>query len=93
MISTPNGKDLLYYETCRQAKLKGTRDWNHFELVELKWYQDPRYNKFLEWTRRNPETNEMEFYKEPTINEDGDIRFTPKEWMEREKEGWKPRSP
>lgn len=93
MISTPNGKDLLYYETCRQAKLKGTKDWNHFELVELKWYQDPRYNKFLEWTRRNPETNEMEFYKEPTINENGDVRFTPKEWMEREKEGWKPRSP
>ena len=46
MISTPNGKDMLYYETCRQAKLKGTKDWNNFELVEMKWYQDPRYNKF-----------------------------------------------
>ena len=52
MISTPNGKDMLYYETCRQAKLKGTKDWNNFELVEMKWYQDPRYNKFLEWTKK-----------------------------------------
>ena len=46
LISTPNGKDLLYYETCRRAALKGTEDWNGFELVEMKWYQDPRYNKF-----------------------------------------------
>ena len=35
-------------ETCRKAKLKGSSDWNNFELVEMKWYQDPRYNKFLE---------------------------------------------
>jgi phage FluMu gp28-like protein len=60
MISTPNGKDMLYYETCRQAKLKGTKDWNNFELVEMKWYQDPRYNKFLEWYRKNTETGDID---------------------------------
>ena len=35
MVSTPNGKDALYYETCRRAALKGTTDWNNFELVEF----------------------------------------------------------
>ena len=56
MVSTPNGKDSLYYETCRKASLKGTKDWNNYELVEFKWHQDPRYNKYLEWTRKNDTT-------------------------------------
>ena len=93
MISTPNGKDLLYYETCRLAKLKGTKDWNEFELVEMKWYQDLRYNKFLEWTRKNNETGEVEVYKEPTLNEKGDVKYDQKHWDEMLKEGWAPRSP
>ena len=75
MISTPNGKDLLYYETCRMAKLKGTDEWNNFELVEMKWYQDPRYNKFLEWYKKDKETGEVTIKKEPTINKLGDIKL------------------
>ena len=92
MISTPNGKDLLYYETCRKAKLKGSSDWNNFELVELKWYQDPRYNKFLEWTRKDPETGEIIIEKEDYIDKQGNIEYVPEKWFEKEKEGWKPRS-
>ena len=93
MISTPNGKDLLYYETCRLAKLKGTKDWNEFELVEMKWYQDLRYNKFLEWTRKNSETGEIEVYKEPTLNDKGDVKYDQRHWDEMLKDGWAPRSP
>lgn len=103
MISTPNGKDMLYYETCRQAKLKDTdpQHWNHFELVELKWYQDPRYNKFLEWTKKNVETGEVEVYKEPTFESydedsgtvEGNIKYDQKHWDEMIADGWKPRSP
>ena len=93
MISTPNGKDLLYYETCRQAKLKGTDEWNNFELVEMKWYQDPRYNKFLEWYRKDKETGEVTIKKEPTINKLGDIRYDNKHWENMISDGWKPRSP
>ena len=93
MISTPNGKDLLYYETCRKAKLKGTDDWNNFELVELKWYQDPRYNKFLEWTRKNQETGEVEIYQEPTLDDHGNIAYDQKHWDEMLDGGWTPRSP
>ena len=93
MISTPNGKDLLYYETCRQAKLKGTDEWNHYELVEMKWYQDPRYNKNLEWFRKDKESGEVVIKKEPTVDKSGNIKYDQKHWDEMIKLGWKPRSP
>jgi hypothetical protein len=93
MISTPNGKDQLYYETCRKAKLKGSSDWNNFELVEMKWFQDPRYNKFLEWYRKNPETGDIDIEHEKYIDKQGNVEYTPEKWEQREKDGWKPRSP
>ena len=93
MISTPNGKDLLYYETCRKAALKGTKDWNNFELVEMKWFQDPRYNKNLEWYRTNEETKETEYIKETVIDNKGNVEYRPEHWAEMEKNGWKARSP
>ena len=93
MISTPNGKDMLYYETCRQAKLKGTKDWNNFELVEMKWYQDPRYNKFLEWTKKDEETGEILIQKENYIDKEGNIAFDNDHWEKMVEDGWLPRSP
>lgn len=93
MISTPNGKDSLYYNTCRRAKLKGTSEWNNFELVEMKWCQDPRYNKHLEWLRKNTETGEFDIIKEPTIDDLGNIPYNEEKWETLIKEGWKPRSP
>ena len=93
MISTPNGKDMLYYETCRQAKLKGTDDWNAFELVELKWYQDPRYNKFLEWTKKDTETGEVLIEKEHLIDNEGNIKYDQEHWDNMINDGWSPRSP
>ena len=93
MISTPNGKDQLYYETCRRAMLKGTPDWNHFDLVKLKWYQDPRYNKFLEWTKRNKETGEVEIIKEPLIDKSGSVKYDEGHWEQMVSDGWMPRSP
>lgn len=93
MISTPNGKDLLYYETCRKAELKGTKDWNSFELVKMKWYQDPRYNKFLEWTKKNTETGEIEVIKEENIDDEGNVRYDQEHWDKMVNDGWLPRSP
>ena len=93
MISTPNGKDMLYYETCRQAKLKGTKDWNNFELVEMKWYQDPRYNKFLEWTKKDEETGEILIEKEEYLDKEGNIKFDNDHWNKMVENGWLPRSP
>ncbi len=93
MISTPNGKDLLYYNTCRLAELKGTSDWNGFEIVKLKWYQDPRYNKFLEWTKKNSETGEIEVLKENYLDKDGNIQYDQERWEKLSNEGCAPRSP
>ena len=93
LISTPNGKDMLYYETCRRAKLKGTDDWNNFELVEMKWYQDPRYNKFLEWTKKDQETGEILIEKEPLLDKEGNIKYDEEHWEQMVNDGWTPRSP
>ena len=93
MVSTPNGKDLLYYETCRRAALKGTSDWNGFELVKLKWYQDPRYNKFLEWTKKDEETGEVLIEKEKYLDKEGNIEYDQEHWDKMIEDGWAPRSP
>ena len=92
MISTPNGKDQLYYETCRLAELKGTDRWNNFELVKMKWYQDPRYNKHLQWYRKNND-GQTEFYKEPLLDKEGNIKYDNEHWEKMVEDGWKPRSP
>ena len=93
MISTPNGKDQLYYETCRQAKLKGTKDWNNFELVEMKWYQDFRYNKFLEWTKKDEETGEIIVQPEEYLDKQGNVKYDNDHWNKMVEDGWLPRSP
>jgi hypothetical protein len=57
LISTPNGYDPLYYKTYEQAE-KGENDYN---IIELKWYQDPRYNKDLQWLKGDEIIDEVEF--------------------------------
>ena len=47
LISTPNGLDPLYYRTYDGAKKKD----NNFNIVEMKWYQDVRYNRGLYWVK------------------------------------------
>lgn len=89
MISTPNGKDELYYDIYNNAK-SGENDFN---VVELKWYQDPRYNKNLKWLKFNKDTGETEEIVEETISTDGSIEHNPELWMQRERDGYKPTSP
>ena len=54
LISTPNGMDPLYYKTYDKSK---TGD-NNFNLVEMKWYHDVRYNRGLYWVRGEEEEKE-----------------------------------
>lgn len=89
MISTPNGKDQLYYQTYKQAK----EGKNGFIALELKWYQDPRYNKHLEWTKKDKETGEIEIIKEPTLDDEGNIKWDDGHWTDMVNKGYKPRSP
>ena len=54
---TPNGYDALYYKTYEQA----IRKENKYNIIELKWYEDPRYNKDLRWIKNEDVINETEF--------------------------------
>jgi hypothetical protein len=57
LISTPKGMDALYYKTYDQAKHKK----NNFNIVEMKWYEDLRYNKDLRWLKDDEVKKEFEF--------------------------------
>lgn len=57
LISTPNGYDGLYYQTYAKSKSKE----NSFNIVEMKWYEDLRYNKDLRWLKDKEEVIETEF--------------------------------
>jgi hypothetical protein len=57
LISTPNGMDKLYYETYAQSKARK----NNFNIIEMKWYEDLRYNKDLKWVKGDEVVSEFEF--------------------------------
>lgn len=57
LISTPNGMDALYYKTYDQARNKK----NNFNIIEMKWYEDLRYNKDLRWIKGDDVETEYEF--------------------------------
>ena len=75
LISTPNGLDSLYYATYAGAK-SGDND---FHIIEMRWYEDLRYNKDLKWLRGEDE---------PVLEED----FTFDSYGKKVKDGYKPTS-
>lgn len=80
IISTPNGKDELYYKVYNNAK----SGQNGFNIIELKWYEDPRYNKGLEW-HKTDENGNVKIEKEKI--------FTAESFKKMEKVGYKPVAP
>jgi hypothetical protein len=89
MVSTPNGKDLLYYKTYSQA----LSHENNFTAVEFKWFQDLRYNRHLQWYKKNEETGEVEWITEPVVDNLGNIPYDEEKWRKLENDGWKATSP
>ena len=89
MVSTPNGKDQLYYKTYSQA-IKGE---NNFHPVEFKWFQDPRYNRNLKWYKKNEKTVEIMWDVDTVVDKKGNIVYDEKRWERLEKDGWTPTSP
>jgi len=80
LVSTPNGMDKLYYTTYEQSK-KGKNDFN---IIEMKWYQDPRYNGY------NNGGNDLTWIHED--NEDDqlvEVEFTHEHYEEMVKKGYK----
>ena len=74
LISTPNGMDSLYYTTYDKAK----NGDNNFNIIEMRWYEDNRYNKDLSWNKDDLNVIETE--------------FTFESYETKIKDGWKPTS-
>ena len=89
MVSTPNGKDQLYYRTYEQA----LSHKNNYNAVEFKWFQDLRYQRNLKWSRKNEKTGEIEWDVDPVIGPNGEIPYDEERWRRLEREGWQPESP
>lgn len=89
LVSTPNGKDQLYYGIYSKA-LRGE---NNFHPVEFRWFQDPRYNKNLKWYKKNEKSGETEWNIDPVIDKKGNIVYDEERWRKLEKDGWTPTSP
>jgi hypothetical protein len=89
MVSTPNGMDALYYNTYRQALAHE----NNFVAVQFRWYQDPRFNKYLVWKKKNDDTGEWIYDEDPIIDEEGSVKYDEERWAKLEHNGWKPDSP
>lgn len=89
MISTPYGKDQLYYGIYNNALLGK----NDFHITELRWHQDPRYNCNLRWVKKDEETGQEDVITDPIINEKGEVAYLPDKWKELIKRGYKPISP
>lgn len=89
MVSTPNGMDQLYYNTYKQALAKE----NNFNAVEFKWYQDPRYNKFLKWYKKDDKTGEDIWIEEEILDETGTIPYDEDKWRKHVNDGFTPKAP
>lgn len=89
MVSTPNGKDQLYYKTYAAALSKK----NNYNVVKFKWFQDPRYNRNLRWFKRDTDTGDIIWDNDPVIGDNGRIVYDEERWERLEKEGWTPDSP
>lgn len=88
MVSTPNGKDALYYRTYSQA----IKNENNYHATEFRWFQDPRYNKNLRWYR-TAENGGTEWYYETVIDDKGNVPYDEEHWRSLERDGWTPLSP
>ena len=89
MVSTPNGRDELYYNTYRQA----LSHENNFVAVQFRWYQDPRFNKYLVWKKKNEDTGEWEYDQDPIVDDEGSVKYDEERWARLEHNGWKPSAP
>ena len=89
MISTPNGKDQLYYKIYSQA----VAGLNNYTIVDFRWYQDPRYNRRLSWYRINEETGDKETFNEEVLDKLGNIKYDEEHWKDMVTNGWTPTSP
>lgn len=80
LISTPNGMDPLYYKTYEQSKIGK----NNYNIIEMRWYEDPRYNKDLRWIKKNDAGD--------IVEEITEVEFNVDKYVDKIKNGYKPTS-
>lgn len=94
LISTPNGHDPLYHKAYVTAE-KGK---NNFNIISMKWYEDPRYNgrndgSGMSWILRHEKTDEViEEIVDPKSGFGDDAVVPEKKWSEMIEKGYEPRS-
>lgn len=89
MVSTPNGKDKLFYKTYKEALNKK----NGYHRVDFKWFEDPRYNKKLKWYSERENRSMDDWFVEDDIDSPFYFKFAEEKWNNLLKNGWKPTSP
>ena len=85
MVSTPNGKDKLFYKTYIER--------NDYHFVGFKWFEDPRFNKNLKWYRKDKKNPMDDWFVEDNIDSPFYFKFIEEKWNNLLKNGWKPTSP
>tara|TARA_R110000772_G_scaffold17946_1_gene49771 strand:+ start:22037 stop:23863 length:1827 start_codon:yes stop_codon:yes gene_type:complete len=83
LISTPNGKDPLYFQTYDKAsKVKQeNRLDTTYNIIHMRWYEDPRYNKDLSWIKYDDDGEISERIME--------VEFDPEMYQGMLKDGYK----
>ena len=89
LISTPNGMDPLYYKTYEQSKVKIKGKGNDYNIIEMRWFEDPRYNgkndkTGLFWIKKDDSGVETERIRE--------VEYLNAAYTKRIKDGYKPTS-
>jgi hypothetical protein len=79
LISTPNGMDPLYHKTYEQSK----SGKNKYHIIEMRWYEDPRYNKDLRWIKKVKDGDDII---------ENEVEFNVESYSKRIDDDWKPTS-
>ena len=94
LISTPNGHDPLYHK----AYVTAERGKNNFNIVSMKWYEDPRYNgkndgTGMSWILKDEKTGDVvEEIVDPKSGYGPESKVPEETWPEMIKKGYEPRS-
>jgi len=83
LISTPNGLDELYHRTYEQS-ISGNNSYN---VIEMKWYQDPRYNGY-----NNGGGDLVWYHEEDESKRIVEVEFTFDSYKKKVKDGYIPTS-
>jgi hypothetical protein len=91
---TPNGMDPLYHKAYVMAE----QGKNNFNIISMKWYEDPRYNgrndgSGMSWVLRDEKTDDVvEEIVDPKSGFGEDAIVPESKWVEMIEKGYQPRS-